>query len=196
MHGGNRAPLPSPGRRAMIRLDWLVSWTWRATLIGVIGAIAGIATLFVYALSEVLADPTLSLEDGYWIGRLPWTTVGVGLAVGGATAALVAGALTMWITGGAVRRVVTALAVAVGAFWWLLVTVPLVALSGACCGPRPNPDPLTMAYSWPQATVALLLLPAGVAAIAALTGRRRESLGGSRPGVGGAPLVEGPAQRS
>ena len=166
------------------RADRLASWTWWATLIGVIAALAGIAVLFVYALSEVLADPTLSLEDGYWIGRLPWTRVGVALIVFGATVALVAGALTAWIAGGAVRRVVTALAVAVGAFWWLLATVPLVGMTGACCGPRPDPDPLTIAYSLPQAVVALLLLPACVAAIAGLTATHKEPVDRNRPALG------------
>jgi hypothetical protein len=165
-------------------MDRLVSRLWWATLVGVIATIAGLAVLFVYALSEVLADPTLSLEDGYWIGRLPWTTVGVALIVFGATVALVAGALTAWIAGGAVRRLLTALAVAVGAFWWLMVSVPLVAISGACCGPRPDPDPLTMAYSWPQAAVALLLLPACVAAIAGLTATRKEPVDRNRPALG------------
>jgi hypothetical protein len=152
----------------------LLSRTWWATLIGLIAAIVGIAVLVVYALSEVLADPTLTLEDGYWIGRLPWTTVGVALTVIGATVALVAGVLTAWIAGGAVRRVVTALAVAVGAFWWLFATLPLVGLSGACCGPRPDPDPLTMAYSVPQAVILFLLLPAALTAIVALTVTHRD----------------------
>jgi hypothetical protein len=155
-------------------MDRSRSWTWWATLIGVIATIAGIAILVVYALSEVLADPSLSLDDGYWIGRLPWTTVGVALTVIGATVALVAGALTAWIAGGGVRRVVTGLAVAVGAFWWLLATVPLVGTTGACCGPRADPDPLTMAYSLPQAVVLYLLLPAGVAASAGLTATRKD----------------------
>ncbi len=161
-------------------MDRSRSWTWWATLTGVIATIAGIAVLVVYALSEVLADPSLSLEDGYWIGRLPWTTVGVALTVLGATVALVAGALTAWIAGGAVRRVVTALAVAVGAFWWLLVSVPLVGMTGGCCGPRPDFDPLTIAYSLPQAVVLYLLLPAGVAAIAGLTATRIEPVDRNR----------------
>ena len=164
-------------------MDRLASWMWWATLIGVIAALAGIAVLFVYATSEVLADPTLSLEDGYWIGRLPWTTVGVALTVIGATVALVAGAPTAWIAGGAIRRVVTAFAVVLGAFWWLLVSVPFVLISGACCDPQPDSDPLTMAYSWPQATVLLLLLPAGITAIAALTATRKEPASGSRPAL-------------
>jgi hypothetical protein len=156
---------------------------WWTTVVGLVAAIAGIAILFVNALSEVLADPTLSLEDGYWIGRLPWTTVGVAMTVIGATVALVAGALTAWIVGGAIRRVVTAFAVAVGAFWWLLASVPLVGMSGACCGPRAESDPLTMAYSWPQAAVLLLLLPAGITAIIGLTTTRNEPVSGSRPAL-------------
>ena len=164
--------------------DRLASWTRWATLVAAIAAVAGIAVLFVYASSEVLADPTLSLEDGYWIGRLPWTAIGVALTVIGATVALVAGALTAWISGGALPRIVTAFAVAIGGFWWLLVSVPLVPLSGACCGPRPEPDPLTMAYSWPQAAVALLLVPAALAVIVALTATRNEPVDRDRSALG------------
>jgi len=61
--------------------------------------------------------------------------------------------------------------------------VPLVRMSGACCDPRPHSDPLTMAYSWPQAAVLLLLLPAGVTAIVGLTTTRNEPVGGSRPAL-------------
>jgi len=50
-------------------------------VVGLSAAAAGLVVLFAQALSEVLADPGLSLADGYWIGRLPWTAVGVDLAI-------------------------------------------------------------------------------------------------------------------
>jgi hypothetical protein len=144
---------------------------WWVTLVGVALSVAGIGVLLAYALSEVLADPTISLEDAYWIGRLPWTSIGVSLTVIGATVALAFGALTSWIAGGLVRRVVTGLAVAVGAFWWLIVTLPLIGTGGAYCPscPPPGPEPLTMAYSTPQYAVMWLLLPAAVASALSLT---------------------------
>jgi hypothetical protein len=143
---------------------------WLTTLIGVAVAVIGIAVLFVYSLSEVMADPTLTLEDGYWIGRLPWTPIGVDLTVIGATVVLVFGAVTAWFAGGLIRRAVTLLAVAVGAFWWAVVTVPLVGMGGASCPTCPprGPEPLTMAYSLPQQTVMWLILPAVVVTLIAI----------------------------
>ena len=43
----------------------------RVTLVGLLAAAAGLIVLFVQALSEVRSDPSLTLIDGYWIGRLP-----------------------------------------------------------------------------------------------------------------------------
>jgi hypothetical protein len=141
-------------------------------VVGLSAAAVGLVVLFGYALSEVLADPSLSLVDSYWIGRLPWTAVGVDLAVIGATVAVVFGTMTAWLAGGRIRRVVSALVLAVAAFWWFLAMLP--PPQGVPCPscPPPGPDPLTMAYSQPEAAVMFLLLPAAIAAAVALSARR------------------------
>ena len=51
----------------------------------------GLGLLVLYAATEVLANPGLTLADGYWIGRLPWTAIGIALAVLGATGVIIFG---------------------------------------------------------------------------------------------------------
>jgi len=144
-------------------------------LIGFGSIAAGFLVLLVSAFAEVLADPSLSLEDGYWIGRLPWTAVGVGLVVGGSHLALVAGTLAAWIVGGAIRRLGVSLLVLVGAWWWLLVFLE-GGVGAGCPGCVPSgPDPITAAYSLPQNAVLFLVLPAVLAGLLGLTaGPRRK----------------------
>ena len=145
---------------------------WWATAAGLLASTAGLVVLFVQAQSEVMADPGLSLVDGYWIGRLPWTAVGVDLAVVGATIAVVFGTLTAWIVGGPVRRIVTALALAVAALWWAYAMLPPPrAVPCESCA-APGLDPLTMAYSLPQAAAVFLLIPAVIAGPVALSAPR------------------------
>jgi hypothetical protein len=134
--------------------------------------VAGLVVLFVQAQSEVLADPSLSLVDGYWVGRLPWTAVGVDLTVIGATIAVVLGTVTAWLAGGLLRRVVTTLALAVAALWWAyaMLPPPRAALCESC--QASGPDPLTMAYSLPQAAAVFLLIPAAIAGTLALSAPR------------------------
>ena len=144
-----------------------------ATAISVGIAFVGILVLLAQAAGEVLADPTLSLEDGYWIGRLPWTPIGVGLTVAGATGAVLTGIATTLLRGGIGRRVVSILAFAVAAFWWLLTIVQGWGVSGAWCGQptcaRPAFDPITAAYSAPWLTFLWLLLPALIVSAISLT---------------------------
>ncbi|MEI7742269.1 MAG: hypothetical protein WCK58_00815 [Chloroflexota bacterium] len=144
------------------------------TMIGLGAMGLGALVLFAYAFSEVLADPSLSLEDGYWIGRLPWTALGVGLVVGGASLALVTGAIVAFVAGGLVRRAVALGAVIVGAWWWLLVVIT-AGMGGGCpdCV-RSGPDPIATAYSLPVAALVFLVLPAVCAAVAGLAAGRRE----------------------
>jgi len=145
---------------------------WWATVVGLSAAAAGLVVLFAQALSEVLVDPGLFLVDGYWIGRLPWTAVGVDVAIIGATIAVVFGTVTAWLAGGPIRRVVSALALAAVAFWWLLAMLP--PPQGAFCPscPPPGPDPMTMAYSQPGTAALFLLLPAAIAGVVALSAPR------------------------
>jgi hypothetical protein len=150
--------------------------TWWATAAGFALAILGVAVLFAQAVSEVRADPSISLGDAYGIGRLPWTPIGVGLAILGASLAVLAGTATVLMAGGIVRRGMAILAFLVAGFWWLVVTVPLVGMGGASCGqpacPPPTTDPVTMAYSLPGQTAMWLLLPALVAGLLGLSSQR------------------------
>lgn len=133
---------------------------------------AGLAVLFGQALSEVIANPQLSLIDGYWIGRLPWTAVGMDLVVIGATLAAVLGTVTAWLTGGAVKRILSALLLAVAAFWWFTALLPQPG-GAPCesCAPA-GPDPITVAYSSPQVALLFLVLPASIIGSIALSARR------------------------
>lgn len=142
-----------------------------ATAAGLLAAGGGVLVLLGYAFSEVLANPGTSLVDGYWIGRLPWTAIGVDLVVYGSTAAVVVGTLAAWIAGGLLRRAVSLLLLVVAAFWWFVATLPFAG--GAPCDPcsPAGPDPLDYAYSVPYSTLLLLGLPAAIAGGAAL-GRR------------------------
>jgi hypothetical protein len=153
-------------------VERLVRPAWWATAVGLSATAAGLIVLFGQALTEVLTTPGLSLVDGYWIGRLPWTAVGVDLVVIGATIAVAFGTLTSWLAGGLDRRVLSALALAVAAFWWFFAMAPPL-LTGYCPGcPPPEPDPITTAYSAPEHTALLLLLPAATAAAVGLSAPR------------------------
>jgi hypothetical protein len=147
-----------------------------ATWLGVLAMLGGIGTLLAYASSEMLADPSLSLEDAYWIGRLPWTAVGVGLAVAGSTLAVVTGTAAVLIHGGNVRRVIALAMLLPAAFWWAIELLQMQGVSGACGSlspcTRPWIDPITNAYSMPAATLLLLLVPALIVAGLALVPRR------------------------
>ena len=142
---------------------------------GLAATATGLAVLFLCSLREVLADPSMSLEDGYWIGRLPWTAVGVDLVVIGATVTVVAGTVSAWIAGGWIRRSVTALAAGVAGFWWLVTAITSPGESGCVGCTAPGFDPFTIAYSLPQETLLLLVAPAAVIGLAALTTRRSYS---------------------
>src|SRR5664280_1116969 len=95
---------------------------WWGTIAGVGALVIGLAVFLVYALSEVLAHPGLSLEDGYWIGRLPWTGIGEGLTVIGVTVAVVLGTLTVWLGGTRWRRALVLVPLASAVFFWFVAT--------------------------------------------------------------------------
>jgi hypothetical protein len=142
----------------------------RAIVAGLAAEAAGVVVLLADSLSEVLADPSLSIVDGYWIGRLPWTAIGVGLVVAGSTLALVSGTFVMWLLGGVFLRILSALAFGAGTIWWVIAFVGVPA-GGAYCPscPPPGPDPIAVAYSLPESVALLLMLPSLVAAVAAWT---------------------------
>ena len=132
-------------------------------VLGLATTVAGLLVVLGQAFAETRADPSLSLEDGYWIGRLPWTAVGTILVVVGTNVALVAGTAASFIVGGWVRRLLALLPAAAGVAWWLGSLIVLVGVGG-CPGCAPaQPDPFTMAYSMPDLTIALLVLPATLA---------------------------------
>ena len=154
----------------MNALERVARWV---TLGGLAACVAGIATLFLASAGEVMAGTAPSIEDGYWLGRLPWNAVGVDLAVIGATVAVIAGTVAAWVSGGWVRRILAAGGLAVTAFWWSIAM--LTQGGGAWCPtcPPPGPDSLTFAYSLPELTVRFLLLPALFVSLVALAPARR-----------------------
>jgi hypothetical protein len=155
-------------------------WARRATIGGLVAAVAGLVIVLGQSLSDALANPGWTLSDGYWLGRLPWMAVGVNLAIVGATIAAVSGALAAWLAGGGVRRIVSGAALLVAGFWWFVAMLP--PPQGAYCEtcPPPGPDPLTMAYAMPEAAGLFLLLTSLViVAVALLRAQIRASLAGS-----------------
>lgn len=127
--------------------------------------VIGLSILLVYAWVEVLNNPGLTLVDGYWIGRIPWTPLGLVIALAGAAAGLLAGSLAIAIEGGWWRRVLIVLGWAAAALWWLtaLGVIPFARFHG--------PDPVTFAYSLPVTATLLVLMPAALLAVLCLTPR-------------------------
>lgn len=155
---------------------------WKTAVAGIAAAAIGIAVLAVQATGEVIADPSLSLIDGYWVGRLPWTAIGVDLVVAGSTIAVLAGLVGSWLNGGRVARALATVAALVAAFWWAIALMPQPG-GAPCtrCGPA-TADPITYAYSLPEAAVLLLVVPAIVDAAIAVHSRPRSGAS-TQPGV-------------
>lgn len=134
---------------------------WARLALGLM--VVGPSILLVYAWVEVLNNPGATLVDGYWIGRVPWTPLGLLIALTGAVAGLLAGAVAIAIEGGWWRRFLLVPSLAAAALWWLMAL-------GAIPYPRfHGPDPVTFAYSLPTQTILLLLMPAALLAILCLT---------------------------
>lgn len=135
--------------------------------------LAGAAILLVAAVVELATgQPGMSLVDAYWVGRLPWTPIGVGMVLFGATATVVVGSVASWLAASWLRRVASLGALLSTAFWWAIS--PMQGMGAACCGPRPAYDPITMAYSDPQGALILVVVPALiVAAVVLLPTRTR-----------------------
>jgi len=134
--------------------------------------LTGVGVLVAMAAGEVAREPSLSLLDGYWVGRLPWTNVGVVLVLGGATVAVLGAATRVSLVGGWASRISVWLAALVAAFWWFLALIP--PPGGALCttcGPR-TADPIAYAYSLPESALLLLVAPAAISAVIALVGMR------------------------
>lgn len=120
---------------------------------------AGASVLFLMSMAASLNEyGRVSLVDGYWLGPLPWTTLGVGLTLFGATSTVAALAFIAWLTPGWPIRILATAAVLSVAFWW--ATAPMIGMGGACCFPRPPFDPITVAYSAPTWAASLVVGPA------------------------------------
>jgi hypothetical protein len=128
---------------------------------------AGIAMLVVVAWIEYLTHPGISIVDGYWIGRLPWTPFGVVLVLVGTAGTIVAAAAATIVSGGWLRRGLLVAVLPLPMLWW-------AAALGLTRLPRFRaPDPVALAYSAPQGAALALLLPAIAAAALALAPRMR-----------------------
>jgi hypothetical protein len=125
--------------------------------------VVGPSILLVYAWVEVLNHPGMTIVDGYLIGRLPWTPLGVLITLTGAVLGLAAGAIAIAIDGGWWRRILIVPAFVASAAWWL---------TGLGVLPYPRfhwPDPVTFAYDLPVAATLLVLMPAALLAILCVT---------------------------
>jgi hypothetical protein len=125
----------------------------------------GPSILLVEAWVEVLNHPGYSLVDGYSIGRLPWTPIGIALALAGAVLALGSGSALVAIIGGWWRRLLIVPVAAAAAIWWAfaLGLLPFPRFHG--------PDPVTFAYDLPTTAAILVLLPGAFLAALALSPR-------------------------
>lgn len=134
--------------------------------IGLLLMLVGVAGLVATAWVEYLRHPGQSLIDAYWVGREPWTSVSIGIALGGTIITVLAGVLAALLGGSWIRRLLAMLAFGASLLWWLVAfgVFPL---------PRYEPiAPVTLAYSDPQTAALLVLLPAVLAAALAFWPRR------------------------
>lgn len=124
-----------------------------AVWVGLSGIGLGASALLVYAWVEFLNNPGITLVDGYWIGRVPWTPAGVVLVLAGSGLALLAGAASVLLRGDWVRWLLLLPVLAAPILWWLLAL-------GVLPFPRYQPiDPVAFAYSLPEDAALLLILP-------------------------------------
>jgi len=125
----------------------------------------GPSWLLVLAWIEVLNNPGYSLVDGYWIGRQPWTWIGIVVSLAGGVAGLVAGSVAIATDGGWWRRFLVVPSAAAAALWWSIALglVPFPRFHG--------PDPVAFAYVLPVTAGLLVLMPAALLATVSLTPR-------------------------
>lgn len=167
------APIPGPVRPSRPR----PTFTGRARLVVDLGLGAmavGTAGLLLLAWVEYLRAPGTSLVDGYWIGREPWTSLGVWTILVGSVVALLAGALVALIDGSWIRRVLAIASFILPASWWAMALRFIPGPSAGALG-RPHPagwTPFDLAYSLPEVAAIMLVLPALVAAALAMFPRR------------------------
>ncbi len=124
--------------------------------------VIGPSILLIYAWVEVLNNPGFTLVDGYWIGRTPWTPIGIVTSLAGGVLGLLAAAVAIAIEGGWWRRALLVPAFVAAALWWLtaLGVIPYPRFHG--------PDPVAFAYDLPSTAALLVLMPATLLAVLAL----------------------------
>lgn len=127
--------------------------------------VLGPSILLVSAWVEVLNNPGLSLVDAYWIGREPWTSIGIVVSHAGGVGGLLAGSVAITIQGGWWRRIVVVPSFGAGLLWWsfALGVLPYPRFVG--------PDPVTFAYSLPATAALFVLMPAALLAVLCVTRR-------------------------
>jgi hypothetical protein len=127
--------------------------------------VIGPSILLVYAWVEVLNNPGMTLVDGYWVGREPWTSSGIVVSLAGGVGGVLAGSVAIVIEGGWWRRFLVAPSAVAAALWWgiALGLIPYPDFHG--------PDPVAFAYSLPVATALLILMPAALLATLCITPR-------------------------
>jgi len=127
--------------------------------------VLGPSWLLVLAWIEVLNHPGYSLVDGYWIGRQPWTWIGIVISLAGGVAGLAAGTVAIAIDGGWWRRFLVVPSAAAAALWWSIALglIPFPRFQG--------PDPVGFAYVLPATAGLLVLMPAALLATICLTPR-------------------------
>lgn len=134
---------------------------WARLALGLM--VVGPSILLVYAWVEVLNNPGYTVVDGYWIGRIPWTPLGLVISLAGGVIGLIAGSVAIAVEGGWWRRFLVIPSLAAGALWWLMAlgVIPYPRFHG--------PDPVTFAYTLPTQAVLLVLMPAALLAALCLT---------------------------
>jgi hypothetical protein len=146
------------------------------TNLGLVVTGLGLGALVMLAWVEVLQQPGTSFVDAYWIGREPWTGLGIWLTVGGATATVLFGVAATLVQGGWVRRFLVLFGLAPATYWWAfpigLVPGPSLSVIAPGRGTFAGWNPETLAWYWPEGTLIGLLLPAVFVATLALAARR------------------------
>lgn len=149
----------SAGARLVAGAHWWARFSLALLIIGP-------SILLVSAWVEVLNNPGLSLVDGYLVGRLPWTPIGIVVSLTGGIGGLLAGSVAIGIEGGWWRRFLLLPAFAGAVLWWAtaLGVIPFPRFNG--------PDPVQFAFLLPATAALLLLMPAGLLATLCITPRR------------------------
>jgi len=125
--------------------------------------VIGPSILLVYAWVEVLNRPGISLADGYWIGREPWSSFGVVVSLAGGVAGLLAGSVAILVEGGWWRRFLVAPSAVAAVLWWG------IALGLVRYPDFRGPDPVAFAHGLPVATALLIVMPAALLSMLCLT---------------------------